>query len=43
MPYFDVVNPDPTIEEMMIVVCEKKIRPQCPDTWDSIEVIFRNI
>lgn len=37
MPYFDVVNPDPTIEEMMIVVCEKKIRPQCPDTWDSIE------
>ena len=38
MPYYDVVNPDPTIEEMKIVVCHKKVRPQCPDTWDTIEV-----
>jgi len=37
MPYYDVVNPDPTIEEMKIVVCHKKVRPQCPDTWDTIE------
>ena len=22
MPYYDVVNPDPTIEEMKVVVCE---------------------
>ena len=39
MPYYDVVNPDPTIEEMKVVVCDKKIRPQCPDTWDTLEVI----
>jgi len=37
MPYFDVVNPDPTIEEMKVIVCDKKIRPTCPDTWDAIE------
>merc|ERR1719347_1917466 len=37
MPYYDVVNPDPTIEEMKVVVCDKKIRPHCPDTWDTIE------
>jgi TGF-beta receptor type-1 len=37
MPYFDVVNPDPTIEEMKVVVCDKKIRPHCPDTWDAVE------
>jgi len=37
MPYFDVVNPDPTIEEMKVVVCDKKIRPHCPETWDTVE------
>ena len=38
MPYYDVVNSDPTIEEMKLVVCDKKMRPPCSEEWDSIEV-----
>jgi len=37
MPYYDVVNSDPTIEEMKLVVCDKKMRPPCSEEWDSIE------
>jgi len=36
-PYFEVVAPDPTIEEMKMAVCEKKIRPSCPNRWQSSE------
>jgi len=35
LPYFEVVAPDPTIEEMKMAVCEKKIRPSCPNRWQS--------
>ena len=38
LPYFDVVDPDPSIEEMKQVVCDKGLRPSCPNRWQSIEV-----
>merc|ERR1719244_2450134 len=28
---------DETINEMKVVVCDKKIRPHCPETWDTVE------
>ncbi len=37
-PYFEVVGPDPTMEEMRLVVCEKQIRPVCSNRWESSEV-----
>jgi len=37
MPYFDVVNSDPSIEEMNQAVCVKKIRPSCPEEWNKNE------
>lgn len=36
-PYHDVVNPDPTIEEMREVVCEKNLRPSCPTKFQTVE------
>jgi len=44
MPYYDVVSPDPTIEEMKEVVCNKKYRPECPDQWmenESLKVVVK--
>ena len=38
MPYWDTVNPDPSIEEMAAVVCERKLRPVCPESWETAEV-----
>lgn len=37
MPYYDVVDQDPSIEEMLAVVATKKIRPTCPNRWQSHE------
>eukprot|EP00088_Acartia_fossae_P017910 TRINITY_DN20255_c0_g1_i1.p1 TRINITY_DN20255_c0_g1~~TRINITY_DN20255_c0_g1_i1.p1 ORF type:complete len:556 (+),score=99.37 TRINITY_DN20255_c0_g1_i1:38-1705(+) len=37
MPFYDVVSPDPSIEEMKEVVCIKKLRPDCPDEWNENE------
>jgi len=37
MPYFDIVNSDPSIEEMRQVVCVKKKRPECPEQWTESE------
>src|SRR6218665_916963 len=37
LPYYDMVSPDPSQEEMRkVVVCEKK-RPNIPNKWQSIE------
>eukprot|EP00095_Tigriopus_kingsejongensis_P002260 maker-scaffold633_size121756-snap-gene-0.23 protein:Tk02260 transcript:maker-scaffold633_size121756-snap-gene-0.23-mRNA-1 annotation:"transforming growth factor-beta receptor type" len=35
MPYYEVVEQDPTIEEMKQVVCDKQIRPSCPNRWQN--------
>ncbi len=33
-PYFDVVDADPSPEEMRMAVCAKKLRPDCPRQWE---------
>lgn len=38
-PYYDCVPNDPTMEEMMQVVCVKNIRPQIPQRWETEEVL----
>jgi len=38
LPYYDVVQPDPGLEEMKAVVCDKKMRPTCPNRWHASEV-----
>lgn len=40
IPYYDVVPSDPSIEDMKAVVCDKKIRPTCPNRWHASEVYF---
>ncbi|KAL9918072.1 TGF-beta receptor type-1 babo isoform 2-T2 [Glossina fuscipes fuscipes] len=39
LPYFDVVQPDPSIEEMKKVVCTDKMRPNIPNRWHASEVM----
>ncbi|XP_055692619.1 TGF-beta receptor type-1-like [Lutzomyia longipalpis] len=39
LPYFDVVQPDPTIEEMRKVVCVDNQRPNVPHRWHSNGVL----
>ena len=35
MSSLQVVAPDPSYEEMKMAVCDKKIRPDCPNRWQS--------
>ena len=38
LPYYDVVPSDPSLDDMKGVVCDKKIRPTCPNRWHASEV-----
>ena len=38
MPYYQDVNSDPSIEDMKLVVCDRRIRPVIPQTWQQFEV-----
>ena len=38
MPYYQDVNSDPSIEDMKEVVCDRRIRPIIPETWEEFEV-----
>lgn len=40
VPYYDCVPSDPSFDDMMQVVCIKKIRPQLPPRWESDEVLL---
>ena len=40
MPYYDAVTSDPSVEQMKEVVCDKRIRPQLPEEWETFEVGF---
>ena len=40
LPYYDVVPSDPAWEDMKTAVCDKKIRPTCPNRWHASEVSF---
>jgi len=37
LPYYDVVPSDPSLDDMKGVVCDKKIRPTCPNRWHASE------
>ncbi|XP_023658239.2 TGF-beta receptor type-1 isoform X1 [Paramormyrops kingsleyae] len=39
LPYFDLVQSDPSVEEMKKVVCEQKLRPNIPNRWQSCEAL----
>ncbi|XP_039502734.1 TGF-beta receptor type-1 isoform X1 [Drosophila santomea] len=39
LPYYDVVQPDPSIEEMKKVVCIEKCRPNIPNRWHASDVL----
>lgn len=39
LPYYDCVGSDPSFEDMLQVVCVKKIRPQIPLRWESEDVL----
>lgn len=41
LPYYDLVQSDPSVEEMRKVVCEQKLRPNIPNRWQSCEVAAR--
>ncbi|XP_048519449.1 bone morphogenetic protein receptor type-1B isoform X2 [Dendroctonus ponderosae] len=40
VPYYDCVPSDPSFDDMMQVVCLKKIRPQIPLRWESEDVLL---
>ncbi|KAG9355984.1 hypothetical protein JZ751_000828 [Albula glossodonta] len=37
LPYYDLVQSDPSVEEMRKVVCDQKLRPNIPNRWQSCE------
>uniref|UniRef100_U5EYZ8 Serine/threonine-protein kinase receptor n=1 Tax=Corethrella appendiculata TaxID=1370023 RepID=U5EYZ8_9DIPT len=39
LPYYDVVQPDPTIEEMRKVVCTDRQRPSIPNRWIASDAL----
>ncbi|KAM6953692.1 TGF-beta receptor type-1b [Aplochiton taeniatus] len=39
LPYHDLVQSDPSVEEMRKVVCEQKLRPNIPNHWQSCEAL----
>lgn len=39
LPYYDVVPSDPSLDDMKGVVCDKKIRPTCPNRWHASELL----
>uniref|UniRef100_A0A0S7EP72 receptor protein serine/threonine kinase n=1 Tax=Poeciliopsis prolifica TaxID=188132 RepID=A0A0S7EP72_9TELE len=43
LPYYDLVQSDPSVEEMKKVVCEQKLRPNIPNRWQSCEVGWKGL
>ncbi|XP_067107830.1 TGF-beta receptor type-1b isoform X2 [Osmerus mordax] len=39
LPYHDLVQSDPSVEEMRKVVCDQKLRPNIPNRWQSCEAL----
>ncbi|XP_034107760.1 TGF-beta receptor type-1 isoform X3 [Drosophila albomicans] len=39
LPYWDAVQPDPSIDEMKKVVCIEKSRPNIPNRWHASDVL----
>uniref|UniRef100_A0A7G3ANA7 receptor protein serine/threonine kinase n=1 Tax=Lutzomyia longipalpis TaxID=7200 RepID=A0A7G3ANA7_LUTLO len=40
LPYYDLVQPDPTIEEMRKVVCLDQQRPNVPNRWHTNGILY---
>uniref|UniRef100_UPI00358FCC99 TGF-beta receptor type-1-like isoform X2 n=1 Tax=Myxine glutinosa TaxID=7769 RepID=UPI00358FCC99 len=38
-PYYNMVPPDPSVEDMRKVICEKKIRPTIHNLWQNCEAL----
>jgi hypothetical protein len=43
LPYYNMVCPDPSYEEMSQVVAVKKLRPVISDHWEDNEVAFKSV
>ncbi|KAL2097601.1 hypothetical protein ACEWY4_006808 [Coilia grayii] len=39
LPYYDLVQSDPSVEEMKRVVCDQKLRPNIPNRWQGCEAL----
>uniref|UniRef100_A0A8C4S4Q9 receptor protein serine/threonine kinase n=1 Tax=Erpetoichthys calabaricus TaxID=27687 RepID=A0A8C4S4Q9_ERPCA len=39
LPYSDLVPSDPSIEDMRVVVCDQKLRPNISNQWQSCEAL----
>ncbi|XP_067686068.1 TGF-beta receptor type-1-like [Haliotis asinina] len=39
MPYYDLVPPDPSLDDMKKVVCIEKHRPAIPNRWQTFEAL----
>ncbi|KAJ8416971.1 hypothetical protein AAFF_G00328490 [Aldrovandia affinis] len=39
LPYYDMVPSDPSVEDMVKVVCDQKLRPTIPNQWQSCEAL----
>ncbi|KAJ8012080.1 hypothetical protein DPEC_G00064970 [Dallia pectoralis] len=39
LPYYDLVQSDPSVEEMRRIVCDQKLRANIPNRWQSCEVL----
>lgn len=39
MPYYDIVQPDPSIEEMRKVICIDRQRPSIPNRWHTSDTL----
>ncbi|RUS79823.1 hypothetical protein EGW08_012422, partial [Elysia chlorotica] len=39
LPYYDMVQSDPSLEEMRRVVCIEKQRPAIPNRWQNVEAL----
>ncbi|XP_063075180.1 TGF-beta receptor type-1a [Engraulis encrasicolus] len=39
LPYYDLVQSDPSVEEMKRVVCDQKLRANIPNRWQSCEAL----
>ena len=40
LPYYDCVPDDPSFDDMRILVCDQKKRPEQEDTWLKYEVLY---
>uniref|UniRef100_A0A4W3HRG0 Activin receptor type-1C n=1 Tax=Callorhinchus milii TaxID=7868 RepID=A0A4W3HRG0_CALMI len=39
LPYYDLVPPDPSIDDMRKVVCDQNLRPRVQNQWESYEAL----